>query len=241
MIPATFHPSVTHSRANPRRSMTRRSPSSVIVTRAVSPGRPGTRRANSGYATPSCGSMPWRRGRSRSRSTSSLRGREGGPLLQASGLVIDQSLFPGAEHRRVLEVLRLDGNFLVAFLVAADLGDLPVGAGPGPERCPPVVPAPTSASSRSRVGREAQTTASASPGRPRGRFRAPRRTFLADTSRITCWRILFGSTPSPVSARAAAPSSSRTRPSSSPRPRPPRSPHAHLSGSAQAGPSRLIS
>ena len=48
------------------------------------------------------------------------QGREGGPLLQASGLAVDQSLFPVAEHRRVLEVLGVDGDFLVA----TDLGNL---------------------------------------------------------------------------------------------------------------------
>jgi copper chaperone len=33
------------------------------------------------------------------------QGREGRPLLQASGFVTEQSLFPVAQHRRVLEVL----------------------------------------------------------------------------------------------------------------------------------------
>jgi GNAT superfamily N-acetyltransferase len=50
------------------------------------------------------------------------QGREGGPLLQASGLVVDQPLFPDAEHRRVLEVLGIDG----AFLVATDLDNFPI-------------------------------------------------------------------------------------------------------------------
>jgi hypothetical protein len=48
------------------------------------------------------------------------QGREGCPLLLASGFVTEQLLFPVAEHRRVLEVLDVDG----AFLAAADLGDL---------------------------------------------------------------------------------------------------------------------
>ena len=42
------------------------------------------------------------------------QGREGGPFLQASGLVVDQSLFPAAEHRRVLEVPGVDGALPVA-------------------------------------------------------------------------------------------------------------------------------
>ena len=50
------------------------------------------------------------------------QGREGCPLLQTSGFVAEQLLFPVAKHRRILEVLGLDG----ALLVAADLGDLPV-------------------------------------------------------------------------------------------------------------------
>ena len=53
------------------------------------------------------------------------QGREGGPLLQASGFVVRQSLFPDAEHRRVLEVLGVDG----AFPVTADLGNFPVERG----------------------------------------------------------------------------------------------------------------
>jgi hypothetical protein len=48
------------------------------------------------------------------------QGREGCPLLLASGFVTEQLLFPVPEHRRVLEVLDVDD----AFLAAADLGDL---------------------------------------------------------------------------------------------------------------------
>jgi hypothetical protein len=48
------------------------------------------------------------------------QGREGCPLLQASGFVTEQLLFLVAKHRRVLEVLGVDGTLLVA----ADLGDL---------------------------------------------------------------------------------------------------------------------
>jgi hypothetical protein len=48
------------------------------------------------------------------------QGWEGCPLLQTSGFAAEQLLFPVAKHRRVLEVLGVDG----AFLVAADLGDL---------------------------------------------------------------------------------------------------------------------
>ena len=53
------------------------------------------------------------------------QGREGCPLLQVSGFVADQLLFPVAKHRRVLEVLGIDG----ALLVATDLGDLLVELG----------------------------------------------------------------------------------------------------------------
>jgi len=48
------------------------------------------------------------------------QGREGRPLLQTSGFVTEQLLFPVAKHRRILEVLGVDG----ALLVATDLGDL---------------------------------------------------------------------------------------------------------------------
>jgi len=97
------------------------------------------------------------------------QGREGCPLLLASGFVTEQLLFPVPEHGRVLEVLGVDG----AFLVAADLGDLLVELGQVRGRCLRVVPAPTSASPASRDGREAQTTACASPGQRSGRFQAP--------------------------------------------------------------------
>jgi hypothetical protein len=39
------------------------------------------------------------------------QGREGCPLLLAGGFVTDQLLFPVAKHRRVLEVLGVDGAF----------------------------------------------------------------------------------------------------------------------------------
>src|SRR5580692_12410708 len=125
MIPATFHPSVTHSKANPRRSKTRRAPSSVTVTRAVSQGR----QDDLAGEVRLCHAVLRVDAMAAEKITEPFdliaQGREGGPLVQASGLAVDQALFPIAEHRGVLEVLGVDG----AFLVATDLGNLPIELG----------------------------------------------------------------------------------------------------------------